>query len=62
MLYYQNEIFTYLLIGCVTAFILESLIRWMGSDINGWERTSLILAWPVMVCIFIYQFIKGLKE
>lgn len=62
MLYYQNEILGYLLIGVIVSYFLESLIRWGGDSVNGWERFSLIVAWPVMVCIFIYQFIKGLKE
>ena len=44
------------------AFILESIIRWNGDDVGGWERFSLIVAWPIMVCIFVFYFIKGLIE
>ena len=62
MLYYQNEILGYLLIGVIMAFILESIIRWNGDDVGGWERFSLIVAWPIMVCIFVFYFIKGLIE
>jgi hypothetical protein len=62
MLHYQNEILSYLLIGVIVSFILESLIRWGGENVNGWERFSLIVAWPIMLCIFVYQFIKGLIE
>tara|TARA_R110002153_G_scaffold173929_2_gene326807 strand:- start:478 stop:657 length:180 start_codon:yes stop_codon:yes gene_type:complete len=52
----------YLLAGVIISFIMEHLIRFTESTINGWERGVLIILWPVMSVIFIYHFIKGLLE
>lgn len=66
MIDFINETFTlnfylgYLLIGTVTSFLIESTIRWTGQEVSGRERLSMICSWPVMVIVFIYNFLKGL--
>ena len=50
----------YLLVGVVVACLLEAVVRWTGQDINGTERVWMIVGWPLMAFVFIYNFIKGL--
>jgi len=58
---FQYYVLIYLLAGTVVGFVLESLVRGIGEDgVNMKERISLIVLWPIMLFIFIANFIKGL--
>lgn len=57
---YYELILLYLLVGVLIGFMIESLIRVTGNDLNGSERYSLIVLWPIMLAIFLYYFIKSL--
>ena len=50
----------YLLVGVVIAFILEAIIRWTGQEVTHLERFQMIVGWPIMTVIFIYNFFKGM--
>jgi hypothetical protein len=52
----------YLLIGVITALCLELFIRAIGEEVGHFERIQLITLWPVMVLLFIFNFIKGMFE
>ena len=52
----------YLLVGVVVACLLEAVVRWTGQDINGAERVWMIVGWPLMAIVFIYNFFKGLID
>ena len=49
----------YLLAGTVVGFCLESIVRFTDQNVTMGERIQLILLWPVMVLIFIVNFIRG---
>jgi hypothetical protein len=57
---YYELILLYLLVGVLIGFMIESLIRVTGNDLNGSERYSLIVLWPIMLVVFLYYFIKSL--
>ena len=57
-----NYIIYYLLCGVFIGFWLEKMAVADGSNVSGKERVALISLWPVMVCIFIYYFIKGFYD
>jgi hypothetical protein len=57
---YYELILLYLLVGVLIGFMIESLIRVTGNDLNGSERYSLIVFWPIMLVVFLYYFIKSL--
>jgi hypothetical protein len=40
--------------------MIESLIRVTGNDLNGSERYSLIVFWPIMLAVFLYYFLVGM--
>ena len=50
----------YLLVGVVIACFLEAVIRWTNQDINNAERVGMVVAWPLMAAVFIYNFFKGM--
>lgn len=50
----------YLLVGVVIALCLELFIRAIGEEVGHMERIQLIVAWPLMAAVFIYNFIKGM--
>ena len=50
----------YLLIGVAVGFTLELVIRWSGQDVTHLERVQMIVGWPIMASIFIYNFFKGM--
>ena len=50
----------YLLVGVVIALFLELIIRWTDQEVTHLERFQMIVGWPVMVVIFIYNFIVGM--
>ena len=50
----------YLLVGLVIALCLELFIRAIGEEVGHLERIQLIVAWPLMALVFVYNFIKGL--
>jgi len=52
----------YLLAGAAIALLLEVFIRWAGEEVTHMERISLIIGWPIMLLVFIYNFIKGIFE
>jgi len=52
----------YLLAGTVLGFLIESVVRNTGHDVDRQERIWLIVLWPLMLIIFIIYFIKGLFE
>ena len=49
----------YLLVGTIVSFLLEHTIRSVQMDVTFGERLWMITLWPVMVVVFIYNFIKG---
>ena len=49
----------YLLTGVVIALCLELFIRAIGEEVSHLERIQLIVGWPVMALIFVYNFFKG---
>ena len=50
----------YLLAGVIIACLIEIVIRWTNQNIVGAERIWMIIAWPIMVAVFVYNFFKGL--
>ena len=50
----------YLLVGVVIALFLELILRWTDHEVDHLERIQLIVAWPIMATIFVYNFIKGM--
>ena len=52
----------YLLIGVIIGFALEHVIRWVGEDVSHIERFMMIVLWPIMTLVFIFNFIKGLMS
>jgi hypothetical protein len=59
----MNNVILYLVIGVgwdivynFIAFITES-----NNRLNTYERIICLLAWPIVIIIFVYHFIKGLK-
>jgi hypothetical protein len=49
----------YLIAGLIVSFLLEHLIRLNDMDVTFGERISMIVFWPVMVLVFVWNFIKG---
>jgi dolichol kinase len=58
ILNYSQEILSYLLLGVVVSFLLESVLRKVGEDVNMKERIGLIFLWPIMLLLFVYNFLK----
>ena len=50
----------YLLAGTAVAFVLEAVVRKVGFDVSLGERAALITLWPLMLLVFLFNFIKGL--
>jgi len=50
----------YLLAGVIIAFVMELFIRWTNTEVNMWERVSMIVAWPIMIAVFVWHFLVGL--
>lgn len=50
----------YLLVGVIIAFLLEIFMRWTDTEVNMWERLSMIAVWPIMIAIFTWHFLTGL--
>jgi hypothetical protein len=50
----------YLLVGVIIAFLLEIFMRWTDTEVNMWERLSMIAVWPIMIAIFMWHFLTGL--
>ena len=50
----------YLLIGVVIGFILELIIRWTDQEVTNLERFQMIIGWPIMAVIFVYNFLMGM--
>jgi hypothetical protein len=50
----------YLLVGVVIALFLELIIRWTDQEVTHLERFQMIVGWPIMAIIFIYNFIVGM--
>ena len=60
MHYYCELLAIYLLVGTIVGFGLETIIRaFTDMGVNGWERLSLIILWPIMVIIFLYNLLIG---
>tara|TARA_R110000744_G_C19012982_1_gene523236 strand:+ start:95 stop:280 length:186 start_codon:yes stop_codon:yes gene_type:complete len=52
----------YLLIGVVIGLLLElAILKYTEVKIKPLERFFLIIAWPIMALIFIYNFINGMR-
>ena len=49
----------YLLIGLFVSLGIELVVRWTGYGVSHLERFQMIIAWPVMAIIFVWNFIKG---
>ncbi len=60
----MSLIITYLLIGIIWDIIYNfiSTIIESSNKLNNFERTISLLAWPIVLIIFGYHFIKGLKN
>ena len=50
----------YLLVGVAIGFIIEVFIRLTDQEVSHAERFQMIVAWPIMAVVFIYNFFKGL--
>jgi hypothetical protein len=50
----------YLLAGTAVAFALEIVVRAAGFEVSLGERAALITLWPLMLLVFLFNFIKGL--
>lgn len=50
----------YLLAGTAVAFVLEVVVRAAGFGVSLGERTALIILWPLMLLVFLFNFIRGL--
>ena len=49
----------YLTIGNFTSFIMEMTIRFTGRGGLNWkERLAIIALWPLVLVVFIFNFIK----
>ena len=55
---------TYFLIGIAIGFILEIINRSSEepNKINMIERLLVIISWPLMLTLFIYHFIKSMRQ
>ena len=49
----------FLLIGLIVSFGLEHAIRWTGQSVSFSERLSMIVFWPIMAGVFIFNFVKS---
>jgi hypothetical protein len=49
----------YLLAGVVISLLIELVIRWCDQEVTHLERFQMIIGWPVMAIVFIWNFIKG---
>jgi len=49
----------YLLVGTIIGFVFELLIRWTDGNVNLGERIAIITLWPLMILVFLFNFIKG---
>ncbi len=60
----MNNLLIYLFIGIVWDIIYNfiSTIIESNNKLNNFERTISLLAWPIVLIIFGYHFIKGLKN
>ena len=60
----MSWIVTYLLVGVVWDIIYNfiSTIIESSNKLNSWERVVSLVLWPIIVIIFGYHFIKGLKN
>jgi len=60
----MNNSLIYLFIGIVWDIIYNfiSTIIESNNKLNNFERTISLLAWPIVLIIFGYHFIKGLKN
>ena len=61
-IYIMILLLKYLLVGTVSGCLLEAIIRATGENVGNTERASLICLWPVMLVVFIWNFIKGLSQ
>jgi hypothetical protein len=49
----------YLLVGVIISLGIELVVRGTGYEVSHAERLLMIITWPVMAVIFIWNFIKG---
>lgn len=58
------SLITYLLIGIIWDIIYNFISTIIGSNnkLNNWERVISLVLWPIVLIIFTYHFIKGLKN
>tara|TARA_B100001564_G_C20104997_1_gene430943 strand:+ start:193 stop:369 length:177 start_codon:yes stop_codon:yes gene_type:complete len=50
----------YLLVGTAVAFFLELVVRAVDFQVSVGERAVLIILWPIMLLVFLFNFIRGL--
>ncbi len=60
----MNNLLIYLFIGIIVDIIYNTIANYINSKnkLNNLERTISLLAWPIVIIIFAYHFIKGLKN
>lgn len=60
----MSNLIIYLLIGVVWDVIYNfiSTIIESSNKLNNWERLISLVLWPIIIIIFGYHFIKGLKR
>ena len=46
--------------GVTFAALLQRSIEFTDQEVTTWEAVTMVLAWPIMVLIFVYYFIQGL--
>lgn len=49
----------YLLVGVIISLGIELIVRWTGYEVSHAERLLMIISWPIMAVIFVWNFIKG---
>ena len=53
----------YLLVGVAIAFFLELTIRkFTDFEVDKSDRFNMIVFWPIMAIVWIYNFIKGFSN
>ena len=52
----------YLLIGVTSAAAIQFAIEFTDQEVTPWEAMAMVLAWPIIIFVFIWYFIKGLTN
>ena len=42
------------------AAVLQSVIEWTDQEVTAWEAVAMVIAWPILVFVFVWYFVKGM--